>query len=198
MAAASRIARFSVLGAGQATNIVIAVLLLVAVFGPALAPYDPLKLNFQEKLNPPSADHWFGTDELGRDVLSRTVFAARVSLLAAAQAVLIALVMGLEGFSLRRFLGLLCGMCAVLLIAGMSFAGGTGEGKENTAAPELVVQLMSDAPPDKDAVTEAINLAAVALRAGKKVDYDTKSMKITNDKEANQYLTREYRKGWEL
>lgn len=47
-------------------------------------------------------------------------------------------------------------------------------------------------------VTEAINLAAVALRAGKKVDYDTKSMKITNDEEANQYLTRTYRKGWEL
>jgi hypothetical protein len=47
-------------------------------------------------------------------------------------------------------------------------------------------------------VTEAINLAAVALRAGKKVEYDSKSMKITNDDEANKYLTREYRKGWEL
>ena len=47
-------------------------------------------------------------------------------------------------------------------------------------------------------VTEAINLAAVALRAGKKVEYDSKSMKITNDEAANKYLTREYRKGWEL
>ncbi len=47
-------------------------------------------------------------------------------------------------------------------------------------------------------VTEAINLAAVALRAGKKVEYDSASMKITNDEAANKYLTREYRKGWEL
>ena len=47
-------------------------------------------------------------------------------------------------------------------------------------------------------VTEAINLAAVALRAGKRVEYDSENMKITNDDEANLYLTREYRKGWEL
>ena len=47
-------------------------------------------------------------------------------------------------------------------------------------------------------VTEAINLAAVALRAGKKVEYDSENMRITNDDEANKYLTREYRKGWEL
>ncbi len=47
-------------------------------------------------------------------------------------------------------------------------------------------------------VTEAINLAAVALRAGKKVEYDSEKMKITNDEAANRYLTREFRKGWEL
>jgi len=47
-------------------------------------------------------------------------------------------------------------------------------------------------------VTETILLGAVALRAGKKVEYDTVNMKITNNKEADKYLTREYRKGWEL
>jgi len=47
-------------------------------------------------------------------------------------------------------------------------------------------------------VTEAINLAAVALRAGKKVTYDSVNMRITNDETANNYLKREYRKGWEL
>ncbi len=47
-------------------------------------------------------------------------------------------------------------------------------------------------------VTETILLGAVALRAGKKVKYDSENMKITNDPEANQYLYREYRKGWEL
>ena len=47
-------------------------------------------------------------------------------------------------------------------------------------------------------VTEAINLGAVALRAKKEVKYDTASMKITNDEAANKFLTREYRKGWEI
>jgi len=47
-------------------------------------------------------------------------------------------------------------------------------------------------------ITETVNLAAVALRTGKKVEYDSKNMKITNDEEANKFLRREYRKGWEL
>jgi hypothetical protein len=47
-------------------------------------------------------------------------------------------------------------------------------------------------------ITETINLGAVALRAGKKVIYDSASMKITSDTDANKYLTREYRQGWEL
>jgi len=47
-------------------------------------------------------------------------------------------------------------------------------------------------------ITETINLAAVALRAGKKVDYDSENVRITNDEAANKFLTREYRKGWEM
>jgi hypothetical protein len=47
-------------------------------------------------------------------------------------------------------------------------------------------------------VTETINLRAVALRAGRRVDYETQSMRITNFEQANECLTREYRKGWEL
>ena len=49
-----------------------------------------------------------------------------------------------------------------------------------------------------ETVTETINLAAVALRARKKITYDSENMKIINDEAANKYLTREYRKGWEL
>jgi hypothetical protein len=47
-------------------------------------------------------------------------------------------------------------------------------------------------------VTETILLGAVALRAGRKVEYDSAEMKITNVPDANKYLVREYRKGWEL
>jgi peptide/nickel transport system permease protein len=51
---------------------------LLALFGPWIAPYDPLASNTQMALKPPSARHWFGTDSLGRDVLSRIVVAARL------------------------------------------------------------------------------------------------------------------------
>jgi len=69
-------------------------LTLAAVLAPWVAPYDPLQQDLDHVLEGPSAEHWFGTDELGRDVLSRTLFAARVSLLAATQAVVIALLIG--------------------------------------------------------------------------------------------------------
>ena len=49
-----------------------------------------------------------------------------------------------------------------------------------------------------ECVTEAINLGAIAQRAQKRVEYDSANMRITNDEEANRYITREYRKGWEL
>ena len=48
------------------------------------------------------------------------------------------------------------------------------------------------------AISEAINLGAVALRVGKRIIYDAENMKISNLPEANKYLSREYRKGWEL
>jgi len=69
-------------------------LVLGAIFAPWLAPFDPLAQNLDRVLEAPSTTYWFGTDELGRDVFSRTLFAARVSLLAAAQAVSIAIVIG--------------------------------------------------------------------------------------------------------
>lgn len=69
-------------------------LALGAVFAPWVAPHDPLSQNLDRVLEAPSLDHFFGTDELGRDVASRTLFAARISLLAAFQAVFIALLIG--------------------------------------------------------------------------------------------------------
>ena len=59
--------------------VVIAIWLFIAIFAPLIAPYDPLAQSFT-RLSPPSAEHWFGTDAVGRDVLSRTLYGARVSL----------------------------------------------------------------------------------------------------------------------
>jgi hypothetical protein len=47
-------------------------------------------------------------------------------------------------------------------------------------------------------ITDAVNLGTIALRAGKRVEFDAKAMRITNDGGANKYLVREYRPGWEL
>lgn len=52
--------------------------------------------------------------------------------------------------------------------------------------------------PKAETVTETINLAGVAIRSGEQLEYDAQSMKITNNQEADTYLHREYRKGWEL
>ena len=56
------------------------VLVFLAIFGPWVAPYDPLELHIKEKLSPPSLKYWLGTDHLGRDVLSRIIVATRISL----------------------------------------------------------------------------------------------------------------------
>jgi peptide/nickel transport system permease protein len=66
------------LGAVSAAFLV--VLVLVALFADQVAPYHPLEANFRALRQPPSIDHWLGTDNLGRDVLSRLIHGARISL----------------------------------------------------------------------------------------------------------------------
>ena len=80
--------------AAVAGLIVVGLFVLVAVFAPVLAPYDPIKTNWSEIRHAPSAAHWFGTDELGRDVLSRIIYGARASLMAGVISVVIAFVVG--------------------------------------------------------------------------------------------------------
>lgn len=70
------------------------VLIFVAVFGPVIAPYDPLQSDAAAALQPPSLDHWFGTDNLGRDVFSRTLVAARLDLMISVAAVALSFVFG--------------------------------------------------------------------------------------------------------
>jgi len=60
--------------------VIVAVLVLVALFAPWIAPYDISTTNLAMRYLPPSAAHWFGTDATGRDIFSRVVFGARISL----------------------------------------------------------------------------------------------------------------------
>ena len=62
----------------------------IAVFAPAIAPYDPLTQSVLHGNLPPSAEHWLGTDQFGRDVLSRVIYGARSSLLLGALSPLVA------------------------------------------------------------------------------------------------------------
>ena len=78
---------------------------LLALFGPWIAPYDPLASNTDIALRPPSAAHWFGTDQLGRDILSRVVVAARLDFGIAIAAVAMSFVLGAALGSLAGFYG---------------------------------------------------------------------------------------------
>ena len=78
----------------MAGGFVVGLLFVVSVLAPLLVPYDPNGINAWQVLSPPSWQHWFGTDELGRDVLSRVIYGARISLKVGFVAVGIAVAIG--------------------------------------------------------------------------------------------------------
>jgi peptide/nickel transport system permease protein len=84
---------------------IIVLIFVMAIVGPALAPYDPYKLSFTEKLQPPSAAHWFGTDEAGRDLFSRVLYGTRISLRAAVIVVVIASSIGVTLGTIAGYYG---------------------------------------------------------------------------------------------
>lgn len=74
----------------------VALLCLMALFAPLISPYDPVAVVPASSLEPPSARHWFGTDDLGRDVLSRVIWGSRVSLSVGLISVTIGFVIGVS------------------------------------------------------------------------------------------------------
>jgi ABC-type dipeptide/oligopeptide/nickel transport system permease subunit len=89
---------------GAVSAALIAVIVLTAIFADVLAPYDPLDARPEIRLAPPSWEHPFGTDDIGRDVLSRVIHGSRISLWVGLLAVGIGTIAGL-------IIGLLCGYC---------------------------------------------------------------------------------------
>lgn len=83
----------------------LAIFVFCAVFAPWLAPQDPAALDLHGRLVGPGMSHWFGTDELGRDILSRTLYGARISLIVAVSVVGLSLVIGLAAGCLAGFYG---------------------------------------------------------------------------------------------
>ena len=115
-------------------------MLVIAIFAPVLAPYNHLETDLSLSLQPPSAAHWFGTDEFGRDILSRIIFGARVSLMVGVIAVGISLVIGtilglLAGYlggvwddAIMRFTDILLAFPSILLAIAIMTGLGRGVG----------------------------------------------------------------------
>jgi peptide/nickel transport system permease protein len=117
-------------------GLVVLAFVTVAVLAPVLAPYDPVKSNWLAVRKPPSADFWLGTDDLGRDILSRLIWGARASLLAGVVSVAIAVLAGVplgvlaacaggwvDGLSSRLTDALLACPFLILAIALAAFLG---------------------------------------------------------------------------
>jgi peptide/nickel transport system permease protein len=119
----------------------IAVFVLIAIFAPLVAPYDPLKQNFLAMSQGPSSAHWFGTDRYGRDILSRTIYGARPSLALGVMAPLLAGIAGTIVGMLAGYFGgwidrIVSRICDVLmafpsLLIGIMISAALGPGFTN-------------------------------------------------------------------
>jgi peptide/nickel transport system permease protein len=115
----------------------------LVIFGPLVSPYDPLAIDFSVKLNPPSSQHFLGTDNYGRDLMSRIFNGARYTLLAALISVLIGLALGaplgvISGFFGKRTDLILMRFMDVLLafpplILAMAIVSGLGPSLVNAS-----------------------------------------------------------------
>jgi peptide/nickel transport system permease protein len=126
-------------------------LVLAAIFAPALAPYDPVASNVSISLQQPTAAHWAGTDQLGRDILSRILYAARLDLVIALSAVSLSFVVGavIGGFCgyrggrldrwVGRFVDVL--MAFPLFVLAMAMVAALGNRVENIVIATAVINL---------------------------------------------------------
>ena len=94
---------------GRIGLIIVAILVVMALLGPLLSPYDPNAIDFETRFSPPTWSHPFGTDDFGRDTFSRVLYGARISLLVGVIAVGIAGILGtflglVAGYTTRRWL----------------------------------------------------------------------------------------------
>ena len=121
--------------------VIVALLVLCAILAPWLSPYSPIAQDLPKRLAEPSAAHWFGTDELGRDILARTLYGARVTLTIVA---LVSIVVAPIGLAVGTVAGYVGGWVDVVLmritdvflafprlVLALAFAAALGPGIEN-------------------------------------------------------------------
>jgi len=116
---------------GMAGLTIIIFLIIIAIFAPYIAPHDPVNQNIMARYKAPSAKHWLGTDEMGRDILSRIIYGSRISLKVGIISVSLAMVFGvglglIAGFYggvidmlVMRFMDIMLAFPAILLAIGI-------------------------------------------------------------------------------
>jgi len=133
--------------------LIISILVVVAVFAPYIAPHDPIAANPQIRLEPPSMDYPFGTDHMGRCVLSRTIYGARISLFIGLMVIIGSLLIGVFLGTISGYLGGLVDDAVMRLVDGflaipsmflaLALAGTLGPGLFNMAVALIVVEWTS-------------------------------------------------------
>lgn len=127
----------------MAAMVMVIILILTAIFAEFLAPYDYAKQNFSERFQMPNMKHLLGTDNFGRDILSRMIFGGRISLLVALMAVGMAIVSGgflgaTAGYFSGRYDGFVMRIMDVLMaipgfLLAVSISAALGSGVQNTS-----------------------------------------------------------------
>ncbi|MGV0819724.1 ABC transporter permease [Martelella sp. AMO21009] len=120
---------------------IVLLLIVMAIFAPWLAPYSPFGQALGERLQPPSMEHWMGTDELGRDILSRVIYGARITLMIVLLVAVISAPIGLLAGAVSAYFGgwtdrIMMGITDVFLsmpklILALAFVAALGPGIEN-------------------------------------------------------------------
>jgi peptide/nickel transport system permease protein len=146
---------------------IVAALILMAIFAPLLAGgISPIEQSLASRLAPPSADHWFGTDELGRDIYARTLYGARVTLTIV---MLVSVVVAPVGLAVGTLAGYLGGWIDALLmritdiflafprlVLALAFAAALGPGIENAV---IAISLTAWPPYARIARSETVTIA---------------------------------------
>lgn len=121
--------------------LILLILVLAAIFAPLIAPHSPMGQNLSARLLPPSAEYWMGTDELGRDIFSRIIYGARITLVIVTLVAVISAPLGLLIGAISGYFGgwtdkVLMGITDVFLsmpklILALAFVAALGPGIEN-------------------------------------------------------------------
>jgi len=101
--------------------VILSAIVLLAVFAPYVSPFEPNRMRISQRMRPPGAQNWFGTDEFGRDIFTRVIYGGRISLLAGALTVLVACLCGTALGVLAGFFKRVDGVISRIIDAMMAF-----------------------------------------------------------------------------